>query len=342
MTSLLITGVLSGLALGYVLQRSDLCFHSTWRGLFEGRYHLVKIWILGVALASVGLSVIYASDQWPQLNPGLGFRPQGNVLGGLTIGVGMVIAASCASGLFYKLGSGMLGAAVGLAAWFVGDVAGSRLFVGRDGGLDLRGSVNEMDAGPLQGGPTIPDVLGIDRGIVSVVFLVVVAAFLVRSRRRSGGRAQWSWWVGGVALGVATTAAWALAGVGGAPFGPSTVGAPASLVNGGAVNTWLVAFLGALIVGALAAAYASKTLWVRGEAPRRYVGLVAGGLLLGVGGQIGGGCNLGHGLSGVAQLNVSSWVTVGAIVVGIAGARAIQLRLVSTPPADWRVQAVDA
>ncbi|MGI8936666.1 MAG: YeeE/YedE thiosulfate transporter family protein [Iamia sp.] len=342
MTSLLITGALSGLALGYVLQRTDLCFHSAWRGLFEGRYHLVKIWILGVALASVGLSVIYASDQWPQLNQGLGFRPQGNVLGGLTIGVGMVVAASCASGLFYKLGSGMLGAGVGLAAWFVGDVAGSRLFVGRDGGLDLRGSVTELDAGPLKGGPTIPDVLGIDRGIVSVVFLVVVAAVLARSRRRTGARAQWSWWVGGAALGVATIAAWALAGIGDAPFGPSTVGAPASLVNGGAVNTWLVAFLVALIAGAVGAAAASKTLWVRGESPSRYVGLVAGGLLLGIGGQIGGGCNLGHGLSGAAQLNVSSWATVAAIVAGIAGARAVQVRIASTPTVEWRVQAVDA
>lgn len=333
-TSLLITGTIAGIAVGYVFQRSDLCFHSAWRGVLERRFHLFKIWILGVALASVGLSAIYAGGWW-ELNEGLGFRPQGNILGGVVVGVGMVVASSCVSGLFYKLGSGMLGAAVGLGAWFGGDVLASRQLIGRDGSLDLRGSVTDLD-----GGPTIPDVIGVDRFVVSILFLVVVVGLLARSRRATATGVQWSWWIGGVALGVATTGAWALAGIGGASFGPSTVGAPASLANGGAVNVWLVSFLVALVVGALIAARRSKTLWVRGESPVRYGQLAVGGLLLGVGGQIGGGCNLGHGLSGAAQLNVSSWVVVGSIVVGIAGARAVQTRL--TPPeniTEWRVQA---
>lgn len=337
MSGLIITGAVAGLALGYVFQRTDLCFHSAWRGLLEGRFHLVKVWILGVALASVGLSVVYGSDRWDQLNQGLAFRPRGNILGGLIIGVAMVIAVSCTSGLFYKLGSGMVGAAVGLAGWFVGDVAGNRLLVGADGGVDLRGPVSEIGDGP-----TIPDVLGVDRAFVSVVFLAVVAAALARSRRRTGDRAQWSWLVGGLALGVVTTAAWVLAGIGGAPFGPSTVGAPASLVDGDGVNTWLVAFLVALVPGALLAAARSQTLWVRGESPARYGGLAVGGILLGIGGQVGGGCNLGHGLSGAAQLNVSSWVTVLAIVAGIAGARAVQQRLVAAPTEEWLVRRAEA
>lgn len=335
MTDLIITGAIAGVAVGYVFQRSDLCFHSAWRGLLDGQFHLFKIWILGVALASVGLSVVYAGDWWT-LNEGLGFRPQGNILGGVVIGVGMVVASSCTSGLFYKLGSGMLGAGLGLVAWFAGDVAASRLLVGRDGSWDLRGSVTDLD-----GGPTIPDVLGVDRAIVSAAFLGVVVAVLVRSRRKTATGSQWSWVRGGIALGAVTVGAWVLAGVGGASFGPSTVGAPASLVNGGAVNTWLVSFLAAIIIGALLAAWRSRTLHVRGEEMGRYAQLAVGGALLGIGGQIGGGCNLGHGLSGAAQLNVSSWVVVASIIAGIAVARAVQMRLLtpSTSP-EWRVQTV--
>ncbi|MDE0804866.1 MAG: YeeE/YedE thiosulfate transporter family protein [Acidimicrobiales bacterium] len=333
MTSLIITGAVAGLALGYVLQRSDLCFHSAWRGVLEGRFHLFKIWILGVALASVGLSALYSSGWW-ELNEGLSFRPQGNLLGGALIGLGMVIAASCTSGLFYKLGSGMLGAAVGLVAWFFGDAGASRFLIGRDGSLDLRGSVMDLD------GPTIPDVVGIDRAVVSVVFVVVVVALLARSRRGTREGVQWSWAVGGLALGVATIGAWVLAGAGGASFGPSTVGGPASLVDGGGVNVWLVSFLVALVPGALFAAVRAKTLWVRGERSVRYGQLAVGGALLGVGGQIGGGCNLGHGLSGAAQLNVSSWVTVGAIACTIAVAAAVQRRLgLLDLPSDWRINA---
>ena len=336
MTRLIITGALAGVALGYVFQRSDLCFHSTWRGVIERRYHLFKIWILGVALAAVGLSVVFASDAW-ELNEGLGFRPRGNILGGLLIGVGMVVAASCVSGLFYKLGSGMLGAAVGLTSWFGGDVLASRWLVGRDGGLDVRGDVADV------GGPTIPEVLGVDRSIVALVFAVGVVGVLVRSRRGTEQGPQWTWILGGVALGVATTGAWVLAGIGGASFGPSTVGTPASLVDGGGVNVWLVSFLVALVVGAVIAAKRSSTLWVRGESPVRYGQLAVGGVLLGMGGQIGGGCNLGHGLSGAAQLNVSSWVVVGAIIAGIAAARAVQLRIGSpSTNRDWRVATAKA
>ena len=106
---------------------------------------------------------------------------------------------------------------------------------------------------------------------------------------------------------------------------------------------WLVSFLVALVVGAVIAAKRSTTLWVRGESPVRYGQLAVGGVLLGMGGQIGGGCNLGHGLSGAAQLNVSSWVVVGAIIAGIAAARAVQLRIGSpSTNRDWRVATAKA
>jgi hypothetical protein len=260
------TGAIAGVLFGYVLQRSDLCFHSAWRGVFERRYHLTKIWLLGVAVATVGLSLVYASDRW-RLNEGLALRPQGNVGGELVLGIGMVVAASCASGLFYKLGSGMLGAIVGLGGWFAGDVAGSELLTGRDGSWDLRGSVALRERGP-----TVADVLDVDRLAVSVIVLVVVAALLARTRRHTQTRGQWGWALAGLALGAATTAGWMLAGAGRETFGPSTTGAAASLAEGDGVDVWLVAFLAAITVGALVAAARTRTLWPRGEATRRYAG----------------------------------------------------------------------
>jgi uncharacterized protein len=224
------TGAVTGVLFGYVLQRSDLCFHSAWRGVFERRYHLTKIWLLGVAVAAVGLSLVYASDRW-RLNEGLALRPQGNVAGGLVLGVGMVVAASCASGLFYKLGSGMLGAVGGLGGWFAGDVAGSELLTSRDGSWDLRGSVAMRERGR-----SVADVLDVDRLAVSVIVLVVVAALLARTRRHTQTRRQWGWALAGLALGAATTAGWMLAGAGGETFGPSTTGAAASLVDGDGVD----------------------------------------------------------------------------------------------------------
>lgn len=308
-----LTGGLAGLALGFVLQRGQLCFHSTFAGVYGGRWMLVRAWLLGVALASVGLALLFGTPLGDGLDRGLPFTPGANVAGGLLVGIGMVVAASCVSGLFYKLGEGMLGAVVGLAGWAAGELL-ARALVPPLGPTLL----------PPGDAATVPGVLGLPRPLVAVVFLAVVCGLLWRTRRRDRPErpGQWAGARLGVALGAATVAGWVLASLGGSPFGPSSVGAATSVAVG-APNWWLLAFLLGIVAGGTVGARVAGQVRVRGEHPVRYGRLATGGALLGAGGWIGGGCNLGHGLSGVAQLNVSSWVVVASIVAGIGLARAV-------------------
>ncbi len=304
------SGALAGACLGAVLQRGGLCFHSMFAGAWRGSTELLRGWLLGVAVAAVGLALVFALPWADRLNQGLAFRPVQNVVGGLVIGVGMVVARSCVSGLFYKLGSGMLGASVGLLGWAVGELVAARVSLG--GPTLLSGGE----------GATLPGVLGIPRLPGALVVAALLVVVCLRLSRRSepadpgvpSGR--WSWPRTGLALGAVTVAGWVLAGVAGASFGPSTVGAVQG-VRAGTPNAWLIAFLAGLVLGGWAAARASGELWVRGESRGRYPGLLVGGALLGAGGWIAGGCNLGHGLSGAAQLNVSSWVVVAAMATGV-------------------------
>ena len=310
----IVAGTGAGLLLGYALQRSDLCFHSTFRGLWERRFDLVRGYALAAAIAAVGLSLIYALGPWDQLSRGLGFRPVSVVVGGLTIGVGMVVATSCTSGLFYKLGSGMVGAIVGLAGWAAGELAAKD--------IRLPGPVL-LDGGEAG---TVPGVLGLPPLAVAVPVLGVVALWLWR--RAGGGDSsrepgRWRWPAVGAGVGLATVAAWALAGVGGASFGPSTTGAVSGVVAG-TPSSWQLSFLAALVLGAALAARTRGGWWVRGESARRLSGLFVGGVLLGAGAIVAGGCNLGHGLSGVAQLNVSSIVAVASMISGVGFGRAVQ------------------
>lgn len=309
----IVAGLGAGLLLGYALQRSDLCFHSVFRGLWERRFEVVRGYALAAAISAVGLSLIYALDPWDQLNQGLGFRPVSIVAGGLTIGVGMVVAASCTSGLFYKLGSGMVGAVVGLTGWAAGELAAKD--------LRLPGPV-VLEAGEAG---TIPGVLGVPRLAVALPLLGLVGAALWRGRH--GGTPdparepwRWRWPAIGAGVGLATIAGWALAGAGGASFGPSTTGAVSGLIAG-APNEWQLSFLVAIVLGSAIAAGMRGGWWVRGESARRLAGLFVGGLLLGAGAIVAGGCNLGHGLSGVAQLNVSSFVAVASMIAGVGLAR---------------------
>ena len=301
-----LTGALAGVLMGYVLQRGQLCFHSAIRTSLEGGFVLARGWALGVSLASVGLAVLFLLPGTSGLNQGLAFRPVEDVAGGLIIGIGMVVAKSCVSGLFYKLGSGMLGALVGLTGWAAGELLVRQLTL--PGPTVLAGGE----------GATVPGVLGAPRLVVAVLLLLGVAiALRLRPGHESPAQAwQWGWRRTGVGIGVAITGGWALAALGGASFGPSSVGAVASIA-GGSPNYWLIAFLLGIVAGGNLSARTAGGFWLRGEEPVRYVQLAAGGSLLGAGGWIAGGCNLGHGLSGVAQLNVSSLVVVAAMVTGV-------------------------
>lgn len=303
-----IAGLVSGVGIGWVLQRGQVCFHATISTGLHGRFLLARGWALGVSLAAVGLSLLYLLPGTEVLNEGLAFRPVRNVVGGLVFGAGMVVTSSCVSGLFYKLGAGMLGALVGLGGWAAGELVARELEL--PGPTVLSGGVDA----------TVPGVLGLPRLLVALVVLAVVVGVLLRrpGAERPEHAWQWGWWPIGIGLGLATVTSWALAAVSDTSFGPSTVGAVSSLVDGHP-RWWLVAFLPGIVLGGHLAARVHGGLWLRGEERRvRYAELAVGGVLLGGGAWIAGGCNLGHGVSGMAQLNVSSLVAVASMVAGVA------------------------
>ncbi|MCP4416852.1 MAG: YeeE/YedE family protein, partial [Chloroflexi bacterium] len=73
--------------------------------------------ILLAILTGIGLGYLGWIEPW--IPP---FVWQANLIGGLIFGVGMVVAATCITGVFYKLGHGMLGMIVALVAWALGDI----------------------------------------------------------------------------------------------------------------------------------------------------------------------------------------------------------------------------
>jgi uncharacterized protein len=85
---------------------------------------------------------------------------------------------------------------------------------------------------------------------------------------------------------------------------------------------WEFLFLGAVILGALLAAWQGGELTLRwvppfwearfGEGSGAWRAAVAflGGVLMAFGARLAGGCTSGHGISGTLQLNVASWIAL--------------------------------
>ena len=310
--------IIAGLGLGYIIERGDLCFHSTLRGLFKQprQLNLFRAYLLSVLVAAplvYGLITLGIIDPW--IPP---FAWQANLTGGFIFGVGMVVAASCITGLFYKLGHGMVGALIGLAAWVIGDIVTYR------GPLSpVREWLNNNPVTAPNGqSATVLNLFGPVAGIgIVIIFGVLIAVWLWRSPNKSRGE-YWQWGRLGLAVGLFTSIAWLLALGGGANYTYGTSGIPsaviAQLTEGGQDWVWWFAVgLVSVIPGAFLAAKTSGTLWVRGETTRRYAELAAGGLIMGIGAGIAGGCNLGHGLVGVPLLSMGSITTVAAMAAGV-------------------------
>lgn len=306
----------SGIGMGYIFERGDFCFHSTWRGVFSRprKLDLVRAYLLslliGVPLVN-GMIALGWIDPW--IPP---FAWQANLVGGLIFGVGMVVGATCITGLFYKLGHGMLGVLVGLAAWAVGDVL---TYLGPL--KPIRDALNASAITANGATATVTNLLGPVGWIVLAVLGMGTAVFLYRTPRNDRGK-LWNWLTLGSATGIFASLAWLLAQAGGSNYTFGTSGVPSGVVSaltgsssGGSL--WIPLTLVSLIPGSFVAARRSGTLWVRGETARRYVELAVGGLLMGVGAGIAGGCNFGHSLVGVPLLSLGSITSTLAMGVGV-------------------------
>ena len=325
----ILLAIVAGGALGFVLARGDFCFHSTWRRLFQepAETSLVRAYAVLLLVATPLVQIMVATGAIDPFVPA--FAPRAALLGGVIFGAGMVVARTCISGMFYKLGAGMLGMVVAIVGWAIGDIVTWRgPLQGLRDGLNENPVTATGDDGTEQVA-TVTSLLGpIGAGFVVIAGLGLAAwvardeAISVRTHDALTGRAPKLTGIGlGLASGLVIAAAWLLVRWHGFDYTYGTSSVPTQIWNGltddASISWWIPLGLISVIPGALLAAVVGNTVWIRGEQMQRYVELAAGALIMGVGAGIAGGCNLGHSMVGVPLLSVGSIVTTVAIAAGV-------------------------
>lgn len=309
--------ILTGTSLGYTLERGDFCFHSTLRGIFRTpkQLDLFRAYLLVLLIATPSVNIMRSIGWIDPWIPPLAW--QANIFGGLVFGIGMVVAASCVTGLFYKLGHGMLGTLVGLATWVLGDIL---VYQGPFSKfrVTLTASSSTITLDTLFGSAIWGWSIILGLGLAAVFWLYRAP----KTARKTRG-ILWGWLPLGIAVGIVISLSWLFAKAGGEnyPYGTSYVPTGIYLVLTGnnieGYTSWIPIALVSLIPGAWIAAIRSKNLWVRGETGKRYLQLSVGGFLMGAGAAFAGGCNLGHSLVGVPLLSIGSIVTTLSMAVGV-------------------------
>ena len=199
----------------------------------------------------------------------------------------------------------------------------------------MREALNSAPVTVYEQSATVVNLFGFTGILLLVAAALATLFYLMRSPLHSRGK-LWNWLILGLITGVFMSFAWLMARAGGSNYTYGTSGVPSEIVlvlmgadNGG--SAWIPIALVCLIPGAFIASRRAGTFWLRGETGRRYLELSAGGLLMGIGAGIAGGCNLGHSLVGVPLLSLGSILTTVAMALGVFFAAAIAKRLAKDP-----------
>ncbi|MFC5948409.1 YeeE/YedE family protein [Pseudonocardia lutea] len=340
------TGAL-GLALGFTLFHSRFGFTSGWRQLVAvGQGAAIRAHMVMLGVATVLFGVIFATGIGLSGDPRGYVSPVGIglVVGAFLFGVGMQIGGSCASGTLFAVGSGQSAIVLTLFGFIVGSVFAALSFPFWN------------DLVPQGPSVSLVDVFGGIPGAVAASLLVLVliggATYWVAKRRNPPPverppsargiarvlRGSWPLWVGAIVLAVLNAA---VLFVSGQPWGVTSAfglwGAKVLQWFGAEPQNWAfwqqpanakalagpvladrisVLDLG-IMIGALFASAVGGAFLLHKRIPWKLaVGAVVGGILMGYGARLAGGCNIGAYFSGIASFSLHGWIWG---VVALAG-----------------------
>jgi hypothetical protein len=299
-------GLAAGLLTGAVMVRGGLCFNRALRrAVFERRPALLRAFAIAVAVQLLVLPALVVAGIDPLVRSadagGLPLLPVAQLVGGLIFGAGMALAGGCVTGMLWKAGSGSLA----LALAIVGFAAGEIVIRGAGAGV-----IDALDDAARPSERSLAGALGVGYEPAALA-LGVLALVLLLARDRRGALA-------GVALGAVAAAAWLAADWAGYGYGLGFVGAAegtrGAISTGGELPFQLWLAVGVVGGAALAGRW-------RPSVPdaARAARALAGGLLMGAGGSLAHGCNIGHGLTGLPLLSLGSALATAAMAAGALG-----------------------
>jgi uncharacterized protein len=297
-------GIATGVAAGAVLAGNGLCFNAGLRRAAFGNDGLT-LRALAVAVGAqllllpllVELGVAPLDRSVHGGSPAL--LPAAQAAGGLMFGVGMALAGGCIAGILWKSGAGSVATAIAVLGFAAGEL------LVRGPGRDLIVRLDEVSA-PSES--SLQGLTGLPYAALAVPLGIGALALLARGARRAT-------LVAGIALAAVGAGAWIAADLAGYGYGLGFVGAAQgtrrALETGGGLpfQLWLA-------LGVLAGARLAVRGPLRMPDPAHAGRALGGGLLMGIGGNLAHGCNIGHGLTGLPLLSLGSALAVASMAAG--------------------------
>lgn len=324
-----ITGLFLGALLGFVLQRGRFCVTGAFRDVFLARrYRFMIAFLIVIAVQSIGVFALQSLDVIT-----LSFSPlpwAAVLFGSLVFGVSIVLAGGCATGTYYRAGEGLVGSWIALVAY--AGFAGIMKF----GALKPFDKAVRAQTVPAT---TIQDTLGISPWILVGLLTVGVAYVAVRHLRKPAVKVaqlpaertglahvlfekQWHPFITAVLIGLIAIAAYPLSYAAGRKSGLGITTPSANLANylltgNTKLVDWGVWLVVGILVGSFIAAKASGEFRVRVPDAPTIIKSIVGGVGMGIGAALAGGCTIGNSMVQTAQFSYQGWLSFLMTFIGV-------------------------
>lgn len=332
----LITALLCGGLMGWVLQRGRFCMNSAFRDtIFIKEFVTFRAFLLALLISIIGANVLYDGNVITLMAQP--FWPIAHITGGLLFGMGMVLAGGCGSGIWYRVGEGQLASFVAVGGFFAG-IAMMQDGIFKPFYVWSKKIMITGSEGPYR----LYQIFGSSTGAKWAFIAVVAIAIFVAIRpekpfaiKKSKG---YYWSVTGVLIGlISVLTLWASAKFGdlhnsarGLSFTTPTRELFLTLFTGESRSpffqnyalgnlqlTWGVIFIIAVPIGAYLSARGLKEFaWKTPRDPKELLTVMLGSLMMGFGATLGLGCNVGQAITGLSTLSVGSFFATISIILG--------------------------
>lgn len=333
-------GFCIALVFGFVGNKTHFCTMGAISDVINmGSRARLGAWFLAVGIAVLGAQFMDLTgmvELGGSMYLSTNFLYLSYILGGLTFGIGMTLAAGCGQRNLVRVGGGNLKALVvvivlGITAYMTmrGLLAIVRMDLIYKADLDLQ-SLGMDSQGVSQ---LVSATTGISDGITlqSVIAGLIGLAFIGYALKQSEFRTSFDNILAGIVIGVCVILAWYVTGhVGQDDFDPIDPQGLTFIGPTGNTLSYLMTFTGAeinfgisvtfgMILGSFIYAISSGNFRLETFSNQsEMVSHLIGAVLMGFGGVLSFGCTIGQGVTGISTLAIGSFIALTSIFFGSA------------------------
>ncbi|MBO1198317.1 YeeE/YedE family protein [Staphylococcus simiae] len=327
----IVSGLIVGVLLGFVMQRTRFCLAGGFRDMYVQKSNkMFYALLIAITIQSIGLLLLTRLGLITI--PTHSFPVVGTIIGSFIFGIGIVLAGGCATGTWYRAGEGLIGSWIALVLYaFTAAITKTGILLPVMTFINQSTNVNS----------DISQTTGIPIWIL-VMLLTIITVFLIiktlkrpkpkmavpKLQQRFSGLRHYLFekryhpFVAAIAVGVIALIAWPMSASTGRPYGLGITTPSANLIHflisgDRQFIDWGVLLVLGIFIGSYIAARGAREFKWRLPDRTTIKNSAIGGICMGFGASVAGGCSIGNGLVETATMSWQGWIALGSMILGV-------------------------